>query len=222
MAYYDTVIFDLDGTLLDTLQDLANSVNYALQHHGFPIRTQEEIRSFVGNGVRMLVTRALSGQNIDENLFEEVFADFKNYYAEHCHVCTQPYAYIIDMLHELTANGLQLAIVSNKGDEEVKKLAERYFSGLFSSAIGERKGIQRKPAPDSIYQTIKDLHTSVERTIFVGDSEVDVQTAQNAGVDCIAVTWGFRSALQLEIAGASTFVHSPQEIPDLLRLRRDV
>ena len=212
---YDVIIFDLDGTLLDTLRDLSESVNYALTLHGYPARSQEEVRSFVGNGVRNLMNKALPGgfENPD---FEQVFSDFKAHYAVHFRDLTCPYAGIMELMDELSLRGLRMAIVSNKNDVEVKKLNEIFFGGKFDSAIGERPDVARKPAPDSVLATLEFLGVAKERAVYVGDSEVDVLTARNAGLDCIAVTWGFRSRAELIEAGATVLIDKPMDILNLL------
>jgi len=212
---YDVIIFDLDGTLLDTLRDLSESVNYALTLHGYPARSQEEVRSFVGNGVRNLMNKALPGgfENPD---FEQVFSDFKAHYAVHFRDLTCPYAGIMELMDELSLRGLRMAIVSNKNDVEVKKLNEIFFGGKFDSAIGERPDVARKPAPDSVLATLEFLGVAKERAVYVGDSEVDVLTARNAGLDCIAVTWGFRSRVELIEAGATVLIDKPMDILNLL------
>jgi len=208
---YDAVIFDLDGTLLDTLGDLAASVNHALASFSYAPRTLDEVRSFVGNGVRTLNARSLPG-GFDNPDYEAVFAAFQAHYASHCRDTTCPYPHIMELVQALKAKGVKLAIVSNKSDPEVKKLNDEFFEGQFLSAIGERPDVQRKPAPDSLLQTMKDLGCEPARSVYVGDSEVDVMTARNAGVDCIAVTWGFRSPEQLQEAGASVLIDSPMEL----------
>lgn len=208
---YDAVIFDLDGTLLDTLQDLTDSVNHALTSRGWPARRQDEIRSFVGNGVRRLVARSLP-EGMENPDYEAVFALFHEHYAAHCRDTTCPYPHVLELLNGLRKAGLKLAIVSNKSDEEVKKLSEQWFGDLIPVAVGERAGIERKPAPDSLFQVLKELGVSLERAVYVGDSEVDVQTAHNAAMACVAVTWGFRSRTELLAAGAELIVDDTQEL----------
>lgn len=208
---YDSVIFDLDGTLLDTLGDLAASVNHGLASRGYAPRSLDEVRSFVGNGVRNLNARSLPG-GFDNPDYEAVFAAFQEHYAAHCRDRTCPYPHIMELVQALKDRGVKLAIVSNKADPEVKKLNNEFFEGQFLSAIGERPDVQRKPAPDSLLQTMKDLDCAAERCVYVGDSEVDVMTARNAGIDCIAVTWGFRSPEQLREAGAEVLIDSPLEL----------
>ncbi len=208
---YDAVVFDLDGTLLDTLEDLRSSVNHALRLYGFPERTREEIRTFVGNGVRNLMLKAVP-RGADEPRFEEVFAEFKAYYAEHWCEVTCPYAGIDELLDELCRRGLKLAVVSNKSDAEVKNLCARFFGPRILSALGERPGVARKPAPGSVLATLEALAVPEDRALYVGDSEVDVRTARNAGVDCVAVTWGFRSHEELREAGATDVIDSPDQL----------
>ncbi len=216
MKTYDTIIFDLDGTLLDTLEDLTASVNHALDQVSFPRRTLDEVRTFVGNGVRVLMRRALPGG--EENpRFEEAFAAFREHYAAHCRDRTRPYPGIMDLARELKARGLRLGIVSNKSDREVKELNRACFSGLFSAALGEREGVRRKPEPDGLLEAVKELGSTPERSLYVGDSEVDLRTAVNAGIDCVSVTWGFRSETQLREAGAKRFIRSPMELLTVLQ-----
>ena len=206
-----TVIFDLDGTLLDTLQDLANAVNYALRAQGMPERTIEEVRQFVGNGVRLLMIRAIpDGEN--NPLFEETFALFKSYYGEHCNDNTKPYDGIMEMLETLQEHGYAVAIVSNKIDFAVKELNEMYFQGIVPVAIGEKEGIRRKPAPDTVEEALRELGRTKEEAVYVGDSDVDIETAKNAGMPCISVLWGFRDRAFLEEHGAENYAESAVDI----------
>ena len=206
---YDAYIFDLDGTLLDTLEDLADSVNYALKKHGLPMRTVEEVRIFVGNGVRKLIERAVGNANAE---IDAVLSDFKSYYGEHGDVKTKPYDGIKELLFALKNLGKKIAIVSNKMDSAVKSLAKIYFDGLIDVAIGENEegGVQKKPAPDSVLLALKALKTN--NAVYIGDSEVDIQTAFNAHLPCLCVTWGFREDSFLKEQGGGNFVHTPQEI----------
>lgn len=208
---YKTIIFDLDGTLLDTLDDLTNATNAALRAFGQPERTHEEVRSFVGNGIKKLMERAL-GERVD--LLDEGLETFKRYYGEHCAEQTKPYEGILPLLEELRKRGTKTAVLSNKADFAVKKLAEEYFPNLLLMAVGENEaaGIRKKPAPDSLFAVMKALDSAKEDTLYVGDSEVDVQTAQNAGVDCLCVTWGFRDREFLQEQGGKRFVNDPMEI----------
>lgn len=207
----NTVIFDLDGTLLDTLQDLADATNYALRKQGMPERTIEEVRQFVGNGVRLLMIRAIPGG--EENpLFEETFALFKSYYGEHCNDHTKPYEGIMELLATLREKGYAVAIVSNKIDFAVKELSKLYFQGIVPVAIGEKEGIRRKPAPDTVFEALKELGRTKEEAVYVGDSDVDIETAQNAGMPCISVLWGFRDKAFLKAHGASHYAEKAEEI----------
>jgi phosphoglycolate phosphatase len=192
MKKYDAVIFDLDGTLLDTLEDLKNSANAAAARYGLPERSREEIGSFTGNGIHTLISRVVPGGE-EHPEFEHVFEAFKEHYAQHCMDETKPYPGIMALLEWMKTSGYRTAIVSNKADFAVKKLKELYFEDLVEIAIGEREGIRRKPDPDCVLQSLAELGVEKEHAVYVGDSEVDLLTAQNAGMDCIAVSWGFRS-----------------------------
>ena len=208
---YKAVVFDLDGTLLDTLEDLQNSVNHALGLHGFPERTYEEIRTFVGNGVRNLMKKSAPGGE-DEPAFEAVFADFKSHYAVHWRELTAPYDGVVPLVEELHSRGLKLAVVSNKTDAEVKNLCAEFFGGCIDCVRGEVPGVPRKPEPDGVLLALQALGVAREDALYVGDSEVDVRTARNAGLDCVAVTWGFRTRDELEEAGAEVFIDTPSEL----------
>ena len=212
---YEAVIFDLDGTLLDTLEDLRSSVNHALRMFGFPERSLEEIRTFVGNGVRNLMLKAVPG-GADEPRFEEIFAEFKRYYAVHWREVTCPYAGVVELVEGLHRKGLKLAVVSNKSDAEVKNLCAEFFGGNILIARGEVPGVPRKPAPDGVLLALESLGVSREKALYIGDSEVDVRTARNAAVDCVAVTWGFRSREELEAEGATVFIDQPSELLSLI------
>lgn len=214
---YKAVIFDLDGTLLNTLEDLKNSVNYGLRTYAMPERTLEEIRHFVGNGVQRLIGLALP-EGVSKEEEEKVFAAFKEHYKIHCNDKTDLYPGISDLLLELKQRGFPMAIVSNKLQEGVDALAEQYFKEYLTTAIGAKDGIRKKPAPDSVLEALRLLGVSREQAVFVGDSEVDIATARNAQMDCITVTWGFRTRKEQEEAGADTFVDRPKEIIPLLYL----
>lgn len=212
---YDTVIFDLDGTLLDTLEDLADAVNYALRSMQMPERSIEEVRAFVGNGVRRLIELAVP-EGFANPRFDETFERFKEYYGKHCNDKTKPYEGILPLLQELKEEGFALAIVSNKLDSAVKELSRIYFDKLVEVAIGEREGVQRKPAPDTVFAALEELAVSGESAVYVGDSDVDLQTAKNAGLPCISVLWGFRDRAFLEEQGAEMFAETPGEIKKYL------
>lgn len=217
------VIFDLDGTLLDTLDDLADSMNHVLAANGFPERTVDEVRRFVGNGVKRLVSLAIPapesgwdfGTETREEVTERLFSEMSRYYADHCEEKTKPYDGILSMLAELKEAGIHLAVVSNKIDLAVKELNEKYFGDLLEEAMGEKPGIRRKPAPDMVLAVMKELGADPADTIYVGDSEVDIETARNTGVPCISVTWGFRPEEELIAAGAEHLVRTPEELVKL-------
>ena len=202
------ILFDLDGTLLDTLEDLADSVNYALEQHGHPQRTLEEIRTFVGNGAAMLAKLATpEGED-----YEQVLRTFQSYYKAHCQVKTGPYAGVLDALAEIRAE-YPVAVVSNKPDPAVKILCADYFGDVF--ALGEHAGCTRKPAPDMLYKAMEYL--GVDKAVYVGDSEVDVITAKNAGMPCISVLWGFRKEAEIREHGGKIFCNDPKQLPEIIR-----
>ena len=203
---YDTVIFDLDGTLLYTLTDLTTAVNAALRKFGWQDRTLEEMRHFVGNGIRNLMDHAVPGGE-QNPLFEEAFRAFKEVYAVCQKDTTGPYEGIPEAVRELQAAGVRMAIVSNKYDGAVQDLNEEFFH--LDIAIGEREGIARKPAPDSVFLAMKELGADPERTVYVGDSDVDLKTAQNAGLPCISALWGFRTREELKSYGATCIADTP-------------
>ncbi len=210
---YDTYIFDLDGTLLDTLDDLAAAVNYALRQHGMPEHTREDVRRFVGNGVRLLMTRAIPDGE-DNPLFEATFQTFREYYMEHSLDTTRPYDGIPELLGELRARGKRVAVVSNKFYAATSELCHHFFPDTVEVAIGEHEaeGIRKKPAPDTVKEAFRQLGVDSRNAVYVGDSDVDLQTARNAGLPCISVLWGFRDRAFLEAHGATTFVTTPEEI----------
>lgn len=210
---YNAIIWDLDGTLLDTLGDLAASVNAALTKNGCPTRTVEEVRSFVGNGVENLMRRALPEGREDVS-FDRLFADFRAHYAIHSNDTTAPYPGVMEILQKLQQQGVKMAVVSNKLDSAVKSLCRVHFSDLIDVAIGEREGVRRKPAPDSVLQAMELLGTS--DAVYIGDSEVDIATAKNAGLPCICVSWGFRPEETLRQAGAEQLAADAVELMKLL------
>lgn len=208
---YDTVIFDLDGTLLDTLQDLAAAVNHALYQQGYPPRTVQEVCRFVGNGVENLMRRAVPA-GLPEERIMAALAVFKDYYALHNNDATAPYPGIEALLDHLKARGVRMAIVSNKNDPNVKALARLYFPTTISMAVGEGGGVRAKPCPDTVLHVMNTWGCDPSRVLYVGDSDVDIQTARNAGVDCASVCWGFRPEQELRAAGATLLVHTAQEL----------
>ena len=207
------VIFDLDGTLLNTLDDLCDSTNYALKQFGYPERTLDEVRYFVGNGVKKLIERAIP-DGINNPDFEECLRVFKEHYAANMYNKTAPYNGVPEMLKELRLKGIHTAVVSNKFDAAVKELCKKFFGDLVQVAIGENeeKGVRKKPAPDSVFKAMNELKVSIEEVIYAGDSETDVQTAKNAEIDCIGCAWGFRPKEILEQEGARYIIDAPQEI----------
>ena len=211
---YKTIIFDLDGTLLDTLDDLTAAVNFALTEFGLPIRTREQVRGFVGNGIVKLMERAVGEENLQKVDFEKVLSSFKAYYKVHCADCTKPYEKVLALLQTLQEKGVQRAVLSNKADFAVKMLAKEYFKDLLQEAVGENEeaGIRKKPAPDSLFAVMKKLGAKPEETVYVGDSEVDIQTANNASLACVSVTWGFKDEPFLVEQGATILARTPQEI----------
>lgn len=208
---YKAAVFDLDGTLLDTLADLTAAVNHALSAFSLPTRTKEEVRGFVGNGIKVLLHRA-SGFN--ERAVDGLLVEFKAYYGAHCKDETRPYAGVLALLKELKSRGVLAAVLSNKADFAVKLLAQEYFAGLLCEAVGENEaaGIRKKPAPDALLAVMEKLGVSAEETVYIGDSEVDIQTAQNAGVDCISVAWGFKDEAFLKEHGGKIIVRTPSEL----------
>ncbi|MBP3687569.1 MAG: HAD family hydrolase [Alphaproteobacteria bacterium] len=205
------LVFDLDGTLLDTAKDLHIALNYALEKHGFEGKTEQETLALLGNGIEALVAGAI--ENGKENpQFLATFLTFKDYYFAHLNDYTKPYPGIMDLLRELKARHIKMGIVSNKFDEGVKALAERFFKGYIDYAQGVCATVQKKPAPDAVFALIKAQNAENEKNIYIGDSEVDIKTAQNAGLPCISVSWGFRSKKYLQSIGATTIIDSPKEL----------
>ena len=215
MFPYSTVIFDLDGTLLDTLQDLADSANYALALHNLPARTLEEVRSFVGNGVGLLIHRAVP-QGTPEEVEARCLSDFRVHYLRNMEHRTAPYAGVLELLDGLNQAGIKLAVVSNKFDGAVKGLCAHYFGNRVRVAIGESDGVARKPAPDTVFRALEALGADREGAVYVGDSEVDIETARNAGLPCLSVSWGFREAAFLTRHGARSIVSTPAALLELL------
>ena len=214
MKDYDIYVFDLDGTLLDTLDDLTNSVNAALQHVGLPTHTRDAVRGFVGNGVRLLMERAVPGGS-KHPLFDTAFDFFRQHYMIHGKDNTCPYPGIMSLLSELKLRGKKIAVVSNKFYDATRSLCRNYFGDLIDVAVGEREGIRKKPAPDLVNEAFRELGVTRDEAlsaVYIGDSDVDIETARNSGLPCISVLWGFRDSDFLLVHGATTFVCSPQEI----------
>ena len=208
---YKAIIWDLDGTLLDTLQDLSDAVNHSLEKYGLPVRTKEEIRAIVGRGIRHLVENAVPA-GTDPATTDTVFGEFCTYYAAHSADTTAPYAGIPAMLAALSRAGIKMAIVSNKADFAVADLAKQYFGGEITLAVGAREDMPKKPAPDMVEYALSRLGVSKSEAAYVGDSEVDVLTARNTGMDCLSVCWGFRLPETLRDAGAERIFSTPEEL----------
>lgn len=212
---YRAIIFDLDGTILDTLDDLMLSVNFALNTHNLPTRDKDEIRSFVGNGIQSLIKRAVP-TNTDDTTTNKVFDTFKEYYAIHCADNTKPYADILKLLSTLKVSNYLLAVVSNKADFAVQTLCKNYFNDTFDYVVGAREHIAKKPAPDSVNEVLAHFNLKANDAVYIGDSEVDIMTAANANMDCISVSWGFRERDCLSEHNAQVIVDSPLDILTLV------
>lgn len=208
---YKTYIFDLDGTLLNTLADLAASCNYALRQNGMQERTVDEVRRFVGNGVKKLMERAIP-DGLDNPKFEETYELFRKHYLQHNLDTTKPYPGIIEMLGRLKAQGKNIAVVSNKFYAATQELCRHFFGDYVSVSIGERENIRKKPAPDTVLEALKQLGTDKQGAVYIGDSDVDIMTAKNCGMPCISVLWGFRDRNFLVEHGAATFASNPSDI----------
>ncbi len=213
MKTFQTVIFDLDGTLLDTLDDLTDSVNHTLARFGYPTKTREEIRNAIGNGARLLIARSLP-DGADEDRITEIHEAYHQWYSAHSQIKTAPYDGILEVLDSLRKKGIATAVVSNKGDAQVKPLVQAYFPQI-DVAFGERKNIAKKPAPDSVLEVMKVFGACPETTLYVGDSEVDILTARNAGITAVAVTWGFRDRELLSAYNPDYLIDTPKQLLEL-------
>ena len=211
---YTTVLFDLDGTLLDTLDDLTDAVNRTLQRYDLPQRTRQEVRSFLGNGAKYLMEHAAPG--LDTDRFDALLRDYKADYDKNCRIKTAPYPGVDVLLRALKDAGIRTGIVSNKPDSAVQPLFEAFFADTMDTAVGERAGIRRKPAPDTVLAAMERLGATADRTLYVGDSEVDIETARNAGVACASVTWGFRDPDTLKDSGADMLFDSADVLRNFL------
>ena len=208
---YDLAIFDLDGTVLNTLQDLSNAVNHALSVYNLPTLTNEQVASYTGNGIRVLIELA-AGEDKTKEEVDKIFKEFKDYYSKHSSDTTAPYTNMIDMINNLKAKGIKVALLSNKIDSVVKDLESIYFKDVFEIARGEIAGVPRKPEPDVVLNIIDELNSNINSTVYIGDSEVDIITSMNANVDCIAVTWGFRTKEYLEQYSYPTLVDTVDQL----------
>ena len=212
---YQAVLFDMDGTVLDTLDDLCDSINHSLAEFSLPQVSREHVRQCLGNGAAFLVSHSIPAGSSPE-LEADVLAFYKPWYDAHCLIKTAPYEGILPMMQSLKEQGLRLAIISNKPDRAVQELSDAFFPGLLELSVGESPSVRRKPAPDTVLKAAPQIGLSVDQCVYVGDSEVDLETARNAGMDCISVTWGFRDEAQLIEAGASVLVRTPEELESLL------
>ena len=212
---YKNIIFDLDGTLLNTLLDLHASVNYSMDKLGFPRRTVDEVRRFVGNGVKVLIRRA-APDDISDEQYNAAYAAFQEHYRVHSRDKTAPYDGVCELMKELKARGHKVAIVSNKLDFAVQTLKDEFFSGLCDAAVGDSDATRTKPEPDMVYKALDEMDASADESVYIGDTDVDLATAKNSGMPCISVTWGFRSRAELEGYGAETIVDSADEILELV------
>lgn len=210
-----TILFDLDGTLLNTLTDLANCVNYALNANQLPQRTTAEIRAFLGNGIRNLIEKSVP-RDTTTALTDKVFQAFKAYYLEHSLDFTAPYEGIRELLAILKKRGVKMGIISNKVDAAVQQLNRQFFETYMDIAIGEREGVRRKPAPDSLLFAMEALNATAETTLYVGDSEVDYETAKAAHLRCALVTWGFRDESELRTLNADFYINKAEELVELV------
>ena len=211
---YNTVIWDLDGTLLDTLEDLKDSVNFAMREYGYAERTLEEIRVFVGNGVKKLVELAIPGGS-DNPKYPEVYDVFCKHYEKHNMDKTRPYAGVVEVISKLKDRGVKQAIVSNKVDSGVQTLNNAFFG--VDVAIGVQEGLVRKPAPDMVFKALEELEADKNLTVYVGDSEVDLKTAESSGLDCISVLWGFRKREELEPFSPKCMISNPEDVLNFIK-----
>ncbi len=212
---YKAVIFDMDGTILNTLEDLKNATNYSLRQFGMPERSLEEVRMFVGNGIRKLVERAVPAGTSEEKI-AQVFDVFLEYYEIHSADNTSPYPGILELVEKLKKSGIKTAVSTNKADVPAQELGREYFNGIFDLIVGQQDGLKVKPAPDSVNKILSILDIQKKDAIYIGDSDVDVQTAKNSGLDFIGVSWGFRGREFLEKNGAKNIVDNANEILDLV------
>ena len=208
---YKAAIFDMDGTILNTLDDLADATNRALAENSLPVRTIDEVRNFVGNGIRKLIERAVPAGTA-RSVIDKVNDDFSAYYAKHCADKTMPYEGISAMLASLRTAGIKTAVVSNKDDYAVQTLARVYFPAMFDAVAGVRSGIRKKPAPDTVFEVMNRLSVEKAQCVYIGDSEVDIETAENAGIPCICVAWGFKGRTFLAEHNAQKIVDTVSQL----------
>ena len=208
---YKAVLFDMDGTVLDTLDDLADSVNRSLREFGLPEVSRFQVGQSLGNGAKYLIRHCLP-EGSDEAFCEQVLAFYKPWYDAHCRIKTKPYDGILQLMVALRADGIRQAIISNKPDSAVQELAEAFFPRLMDVVIGESPAVKRKPSPDTVLAAASQMGLMASDCVYIGDTEVDLETARNAGMDCIPVSWGFRTEEQLRAAGAEEIIRSPEDL----------
>lgn len=218
---YELAIFDMDGTILNTLEDLTDTLNYALRKNNYPEHSIDDVRRFVGNGIPRLIERGVPA-GTDEKAVSRVYTDFIEYYKIHCADKTKPYDGILELIRRLRGAGCRTAVVSNKADVAVQELCTQYFDGLFDYAVGDREGILKKPAPDSVNEVLNYLQIERKKAVYIGDSEVDIATAQNAYMNSIIVSWGFRKTEFLKEQGAEVIVDHPAEVAELILEEQEV
>ena len=212
---YELAVFDMDGTILYTLDDICNGVNEALVRHGLPRRDIDSIRRNIGHGIRHEIESSVP-KGTDESVIDAVFHDFHAWYEVHCNDNTRPYEGIVELLQSLKEEGIRCAVVSNKADYAVKTLSDIHFKGLMEASVGEMEGIARKPAPDEVDEVLRLTGVDRKKAVYIGDSEVDIETARNAGMDCIAVSWGYRDRWMLEASGAEVIADNVEQLKHLL------
>ena len=215
MSKINTVIFDMDGTVLNTIDDLTTSVNYAMEKFGFPQRTVDDYRRAVGNGIRRAIELTVP-EGTSQEVIDKMVPVYKEHYDKHCLDKTRPYDGIIELMKQLKKHGYKMAIVSNKIDSAVKELNQMFFAEAIEVAIGEKPGVNRKPAPDMVTEALKELGSTADEAIYIGDSEVDLATANNSKLPCISVLWGFRDKDYLKEIGADVFADKPSDVLDIL------
>jgi len=212
---YQAVLFDMDGTVLDTLADLTNAVNHILDEYAMPRRTPREVASFLGNGAARLLSKSVPAGTSDARL-AEMLRVYQPWYDSHCAILTAPYPGILTLMKSLREAGVKQAVISNKQDSAVKRLAAEHFPGLLETAVGESAAVRRKPNPDAVLAALREMDVAPEDAVYVGDTEVDLQTAENAGLACAVVGWGFRTEDELRAAGAERIFHSAEELGEWL------
>jgi phosphoglycolate phosphatase len=213
---YDTVVFDMDGTVMNTLEDLLDSINYTLDFYNYPNVKLSEIGGYMGNGLEKMFEKCFPNNYVNP-LFQEAFIKFKAYYMEHCQIKTKPYKGILELMETLQKKNYKMAIVSNKAHEAVLELNNLFFSNYVTIAIGEKDGIRKKPFPDGVLKALELLNSKKETSVYVGDTEVDRKTAQNSNLDCVLVSWGFRDRAYQETLQANCIIDNPLQLLDFLK-----